>query len=90
MAEDNLNNDLVKIYPNPSSTEFTIELENFSAGNEIIVEAYDLSGKQIFTQHFSNNKSIKVDVRKWSAGTYVLCVRGREGIAGRKKIIVSK
>ena len=88
IKETNLQNDLIKIYPNPSSSEFTVDLTGISNTSEITLEVYDISGKEIFSQKYSNTKIIKVDDHKWSAGTYILNVRGRDGIVGRKKVVV--
>ena len=62
-----------QVYPNPTSSELNIMLTN-SNTKLAQVELSDLSGKKIFRKDYSNEKNIKIDVKSFSKGTYVLTV----------------
>jgi len=72
-TNDNLrsNNFSVKVYPNPSPDEFTINLTSKLAG-QTIVTVFDLSGRQI--QRFENVSSTFKFGRDLKPGTYLVQV----------------
>ncbi len=76
--ENNLDNHF-KIYPNPTSDNFTIEMEN-----EIkLVEIYSLQGQKVLT---SNSKNI--DVSNVSKGMYLVRIEDENNAVSTQKLIV--
>jgi hypothetical protein len=61
----------LKVYPNPTSGEFTVELNNGSAKKVTIT---DVSGRVIFTKETSDT-IIGVDINKFSAGIYYVNIQ---------------
>ncbi|MCF6295296.1 MAG: T9SS type A sorting domain-containing protein [Flavobacteriaceae bacterium] len=60
-----------KIYPNPGSTAFNIELlNNLTAAN---LEVYDILGKQVYAGEVSEF-NYKVNVSQWNSGIYLVKV----------------
>ena len=57
----------IKIYPNPSTGLFTIEMENKNASMQI----FDITGKLIWKHQTQNNKT-RVDIQKFAKGIYLL------------------
>lgn len=60
-----------QVYPNPASSELNITLTN-SNMKFIKVDISDLSGKIVYSNEFSNPKNIKIDVKSFAKGTYIL------------------
>ncbi|PCJ24238.1 MAG: hypothetical protein COA97_10110 [Flavobacteriales bacterium] len=62
-------NDIFKIYPNPTTGQFTIELENIST--DVLVEVYDAMGKMIFAEKTSEN-NLQIDISNQPKGIYLV------------------
>jgi len=73
-----------KVYPNPSSGQFTLELEKF---NNVQLTVLDLQGKVILNKPLANTKTL-VNTSTWSKGTYFLeLIRDTQPIGSQKLII---
>jgi len=60
---------MIKLYPNPTQENFTIELSGFeTTAQEVLV--YDLQGKTVFQG--SMRDTIIIDASDWTAGFYVV------------------
>ena len=71
---------MVKIYPNPSNGEFTIELTE-----DALVNIYDTAGKLVFTKQVnSGNQNIKIDSAK---NIYYLQIVSKSGVKTQKVIV---
>ena len=60
-----------KLYPNPSSHFFTVELEGSG-----LLQVFDLNGKLVHHNDF--DQSAKVDVSTWSLGMYHVSIKSNE------------
>ena len=84
---DNQNSfDHIKVYPNPSTGNFTIDL-SLEAQNLIqSVDVLDLSGRMVHTQAWASNQ---INLDKLSPGIYFLNLIGKEGnFVFREKLII--
>ena len=73
--EDNYNSVSINVYPNPSKTEFQIEMDGF--GGQVFIELYDAYGKLIFNEELISldyliNK--RIDLSEFDNGVYFLKV----------------
>jgi len=74
--------DKVLIYPNPSSTQITIELPNIPQKNAVLT-IYSISSQQLITRHITEQRTI-VDVSSLPTGFYFA------NVADDKTVMVSK
>ncbi len=72
------------LFPNPASDVVNIS----NSENRIVnkVDVYDVTGKLINTQKFSNESEIQLNVEALSSGTYLLHLQTNEGIAVKKLV----
>lgn len=82
-AEENLN--AVRIYPNPSSEEFTVE---FGKVSETTITVTDVSGKIMYSETRSGSSRTKINCSTWQKGVYFVLVENNGAITGRNKIVV--
>lgn len=83
--EYNLNSNSISIFPNPTKDDVTIKNNSF---DEIIeVELYNCIGELILKQ-YSNNNTIKLDLRFLSSGLYSVSVKTKNGIVSKKLSII--
>lgn len=78
----------VNVYPNPNNGSFTIEL-NLNNEEPATVKVVDASGKVVFKKNVKGkeNHSLKVDLKKPSAGVYVVVIEQQNEIVKLKTII---
>jgi hypothetical protein len=75
--------DVIKVYPNPSSGYFTI-LDN-QLGNKYI-RIYDSKGAVYNSFSFSNS-SVDIDTQAWAKGLYIIEIVGLDGNVSRKAVV---
>jgi hypothetical protein len=76
----------LKLYPNPTNNEFSIELDY--ALENLTVSVLDVNGKQVFTKSFSGEQSkVKLDASQLEAGIYFIDVRTLNGKIGRERLV---
>ena len=81
-VNESLFND-VQIYPNPASTQLTVDAG--SNWNEVTdIELYDLSGRKVWYERV-NARTTFVNLSNFSEGIYILKLNGT---AVRKKIVI--
>lgn len=57
----------IKMYPNPATTEFTIEAQDIVEN----VTVYNMLGQEVFAK-VTNNQQITIDVSSFNAGVYIV------------------
>jgi hypothetical protein len=67
----------VKIYPNPTTDQFTVELSSQSLSKSQI-EIIDITGRIVIAQDFSTRSS-NVDISQLSAGEYIVRITDDQG-----------
>jgi hypothetical protein len=77
--------DKLLIYPNPSSTQITIELPHTQQKNTILT-IYNLNGQQLITQKITEQKTV-VDVSALPSGVYFVKVVDTEMVMVGKIVV---
>ena len=72
------------MYPNPATNVVNITNSENMLVNQITV--YDIAGKQLSTQSFTNETAIQLNVENLASGTYMLHLQTNEGIAVKKLV----
>ena len=68
------------IYPNPASSNFTIE-----CANDAMVEIYNLVGQKVYS---AQGKVFNVDSSNWDKGIYLVNVKDQKGAVKTQKLVV--
>lgn len=78
-----LSSDDVKIYPNPATTNLTIELANTVYDLSIV----DVTGRVVFTQTSVTNSSLQINCKSFHKGIYFIQIQ-KPNTTYRKKLII--
>jgi choice-of-anchor B domain-containing protein len=79
----------VRIYPNPISDRFTIEIPNSLNTDRIVLELSDLSGRKIYSEQLnSGSNSIYLD-QKCENGVYLIALYSSERAVYKTKVVIS-
>jgi hypothetical protein len=57
---------------------------------ELDVELYGLTGKQLMESHYEGSEPIRLDMRDYPAGVYIIKLRSDEGIVRNERIIIQQ
>ena len=79
-AVDDVENDQIKILPNPTDGFVTIEYQDLQMIDEVLL--FDIYGKFIFSK-----KSNRIDLRYLPNGSYILVLQLKSGHEIHKKVI---
>jgi uncharacterized membrane protein len=74
------------VFPNPASSFINIVAEN-SPEKSMIIEIFDLQGKNVFTQNYHQANSASIDVNNLLKGIYMVRVVAGDAISTQKLII---
>lgn len=80
------------IYPNPSSSKITIELQNKDA-EELVVEVIDMMGRKQSSVKINSIVGLtntSLDVSKLATGTYILSITDSKKLQSKQLFIVAK
>jgi hypothetical protein len=78
-------NDQIQIYPNPTSSKVTIELNQPHPYTE--VELLNLTGQTIFQKSFSNHRKLELDLGKVAVGIYLLKISNEQNVVMGKIVL---
>ena len=84
------NGDLLKVFPNPNSGEFTIQLDTKS-GESIIIEVFNQFGQRIFWQQDMSSSDIfskTINLEKIVTGIYFVRVKTKSNNYSEKIILI--
>ncbi len=87
--EMNLNNQIIKIYPNPNTGEFVIEME-ITEPQELEIKLLNVIGQVIYEEglnQYTGKYQKTIDISKQATGIYTLQLISNEGIINKKIII---
>ncbi|HNW00118.1 MAG TPA: T9SS type A sorting domain-containing protein [Chitinophagales bacterium] len=70
-------------YPNPASTQLTIQTEI----PQPVVTISDAAGNTIYRHQYTDNSTIQIPVADWVKGIYVVRIEG-DGIVGISKVVI--
>jgi len=81
--------DTFSVYPNPNNGQFTIKLKS-SSGKDINVEVYDIRGRAVFNNSYSNTGDFNqtISLENAQSGMYLLNINDGDNKV-TKKIIVN-
>ena len=89
-----LRNDALSVFPNPTSGELNIKLQDHDLKSNAQIVFYDLLGKKIkqISQTIKDEKYLEwqVDVSEFAEGAYMLRVLDGEGNSYEAKVVVTK
>ena len=71
VGNQNIENDLFQIFPNPSKGVFKIDYEPMS-NYSVQLNIFDLTGRLVFKKDFEKQREIFIDLSNKSKGTYLL------------------
>jgi len=69
----------IKIYPNPAKESFFVKLPPQMSTENVVIELYDLTGKQVLTEKRNGDANIQIQTNKLNAGMYLYKVFGEKG-----------
>jgi hypothetical protein len=73
------NDSFFKVYPNPTSNAFTLELMEFDEALKITVEIYGMMGERLLQNELSGSQLYRFDMSTMPKGVYILRVlRGNQ------------
>ncbi|MDX1904971.1 MAG: T9SS-dependent M36 family metallopeptidase [Thermonemataceae bacterium] len=79
----------IQVYPNPSSTDFTLSMLEQS-GKNFEMTILNVQGKTLYKRNFdvnSNNFKEKVSVKSWSKGIYILKLQTTNSVVYEKIVV---
>lgn len=90
--QDVVNNENVKVFPNPNNGTFTIEVNGESSNDKVQVGVYDLLGQQVYLQQTEMNSSLQVDLGNKASGIYFYRIMSATGdkLIAVGKVMVQK
>ena len=79
-----------KIFPNPSTGVFTLEIINKSLDVQMDLSIYDNTGKEILIQQLRINEKLSktIDLSGYKAGTYILTVKGEKNAVFKANLMI--
>ena len=81
------NEDMIKVYPNPSNGMINIAINNYSG--KLNIQIFDLNGREVFSQNVSDfNIEKSLDLNSLQSGIYLLKMNGEE-LSFTKKVILN-
>jgi PKD repeat protein len=92
LAQINIEENLlgsITMYPNPTSNQFTIEIPVILQPEMLGIRVVDKRGSLLYEGATEGETQHRIDMTSWPAGTYIVEIRGRNGII-RKQLVVTK
>lgn len=81
-----LNNN-IKVYPNPTSSQFTIEM-NTQIKSTTTIQIYNMNGQSIYKNSYNKElRKITIDISKYGKGVYMLKMINNDEIINKKIIV---
>jgi choice-of-anchor B domain-containing protein len=80
-----------KVFPNPSSDEFYVEIDNKTNGELKEIYILNLSGQRVYTQNVSSNNADRIAVEHHlENGTYILNLLWEDQRISVSKVLIAK
>ncbi len=83
-----MSDDMMKVYPNPSSGMITLELSHDAAA-DLDIEIFSLNGKIVYRNSLKSVSNVQeqIDLSNVTRGIYMLRVRTEDEVSMRKLVI---
>lgn len=87
IAKNDINSEMVKLYPNPNNGHFSIEFINPMQNNQSEIIITDLAGKQVYHGPVLKDETLKqIDLSDSRSGIYVMMIKEKEILVTKKFI----
>jgi len=84
-----MNDEQLKIYPNPNNGQFTLSLSNVTENCN--VEIYNMLGEKVYSQLTNNNSQLTINLSGQAQGVYLYRVISDNGdLVGEGKLVIAK
>ena len=84
-VNENINNSIISVYPNPNSGFFSIFIKNITANMK--VELFNIMGESIYSKQVNSEKA-DIDLSKHAKGIYFYQMKNEKEIINTGKIII--
>ena len=84
LSADNFLSEKFNIYPNPATNVVNITNSDNMLVQQVAI--YDIAGKEIKNQTYTNETNIQLNIENLSSGTYMLQLQTNEGTAVKKLV----
>ncbi|MBX7227187.1 MAG: T9SS type A sorting domain-containing protein [Chitinophagales bacterium] len=80
----------IKYYPNPTTGELYIQLEDYTAEKQIALQITDISGKTIRSEvrQLNESNTLRTDISDLSSGVYLVHLTANGVLVGTAKVVV--
>ena len=79
----------VKIYPNPTSSAITVELDRGGENGPMLCRLFDLSGRELRRFQVVEDK-FYVDIEDFTSGIYLLHIQSADGLSRQVVKVVKR
>ncbi len=90
IKENNTEQELLKLYPNPITNSLTIDLRDKQSKKERVIDNFvkvtDITGKEIYSTT-TRETTFTIDTSDWSSGMYIVSVKDGSNVERTTKII---
>lgn len=83
---DKNENNKIQLYPNPSLSAITIDLDE-TLDTPFSIEVSDMLGKRIFYKKYASEKTVRIDISPWQSGFYTLFYKDENERKGVKRFV---
>ncbi|MFN4234702.1 MAG: T9SS type A sorting domain-containing protein [Bacteroidia bacterium] len=90
IQEEQLEKKAMLLFPNPTSGNVLIQLNENIKYNLLSVLVYDISGKDVTANAYFNLTNMQLDVSTLENGVYFVCIYSDMNIIGQSKIVIKK
>ena len=81
------NEDMIKVYPNPSNGTFNVFIGNYSG--KVTLEVFDINGRKVYNQKVDDfNIEKTINLKGLQSGMYILKIDG-DNLSYTKKVILN-
>src|SRR5690625_2825556 len=77
----------IKIYPNPNDGKFNISLPSSMQNETMNIGVYDLQGRMIYQEEWSNHNEPSIELNQVNPGLYILRIDNGSDVMNKKLII---
>lgn len=84
------NQDFVSVYPNPAKDHLSVKFAPADRPGKEILSFYTIQGQLLFSQSYSNQDNITLNLANYTEGIYILKIMVEDGTTFIKKVAIQK